>query len=1726
MFPDEATQDATPGSLLSEAERHRILVEWNGTAADYPEGRCVHELFEAQAVRTPDVPALVHEGVELSYAELNVQANRLARHLRERGVGADERVAICVERSPEMIVGLLAILKAGGAYVPLDPAYPVERLRHMIQDSGPVALLSHGRLLGLFSDLQLPILDLGSPTSPWMDLSGDNLEPGRPEHLAYVIYTSGSTGLPKGVMVEHRSLVNFAVASARHYGLTAEDRVLQFASVGFDAAAEEIYPILSVGGTLVLRTPRMLASGRDFLQGCEAFGISVLDLPTAYWQVLVQELETGGLSLPPRLRLVIIGGEAASPSAVRSWHRRYGSHPVLFNSYGPTEGTVVGTLERLDPGASWDSGVPIGRPIANARIYLLDSCGQPVPVGERGEIHIGGVGVARGYLNRPELTAERFLNDPFAGEAGARMYRTGDLGKWRPDGTLEFAGRNDFQVKIRGFRIELGEIEARLLDHPEVREAVVLAREERGGKRLVAYYVGGAAPGAEALRGHLAENLPEYMVPAAYVRLEALPLTPHGKVDRGALPEPEAEAFAAQDYEAPQGETEKALADIWTDVLNVDRVGRRDNFFSLGGHSLTAMQVLARVRDGFGVELPFSALYKEFTVAGLAVQIQEADRMEPVLAFPAVRRVPRDGALPLSYPQEAIWFIEQLTPGTLAYNAQFCIDFRGPLDAEVLERTFNEIVERHEVLRTTFPSPDGRPMQVVHPYERVTMPCVDISGVPASETEAEIERIVAEECQKPFDITRLPLVRWTLIRAAADRHLLIIVEHHFVHDGWSVGRLLGEIQAIYSAFAQGRPSPLPPLSVQYADFAAWQRGLLEGPFLDRQLDYWTKKLARPTRLELPTDYPPSKRHKSCGAMVEMELPASLYHALRGLGQRQGVTLFIVMLAAFKTLLHRYTGQEDVLIGTGSANRRLKETEGLLGMMINTLVLRTDLSGRVTFRELLDRVRQTVLEAHTYQDLPFEKLVEALHPVREPGQNPLFNVLFAFLDVQMPDLAFEGLQGKLLYPGNRSAKFDINLTVIPRGEQVAARGQQKEERRDESILLQWEYRSDLYDVTTIRRMMDQYQVLLQAIVENPERELWEFPILTHEERDRLTLEWNEPEAEFPEGARIHELFEAQAGRTPEAVALVQDGVELSYAELNGKADRLARRLRGLGVGPEKRVALCMERSIEMVVGLLAILKAGGAYVPLDPAYPAERLRYMLEDSAPVVLLTRGRLAELFPDPGLPVVDFDALPSVEEWPEVGGERPGPDHMAYVIYTSGSTGTPKGVVVTHRNGTRLFAATRDWFHFGQPDGWTLFHSYAFDFSVWEIWGALLHGGRLVVVSQWEARSPEDFYRLVCREGVTVLNQTPSAFRQLIQARIASEDRHRLRTVIFGGEALDVATLKPWFEREGDEQTRLVNMYGITETTVHVTYRPLSAADLDRAGGSPIGRRIPDLRVYILDAHGQPAPIGVVGELHVGGAGVARGYLNRPELSAARFLPDPFAAKPGARMYRTGDLGRWLPDGTIEFLGRNDFQVKIRGFRIELGEIEARLLEHPGIREAVVVARDEPEGERRLVAYYVGREAEEELIPAEALRAHLGEDLPEYMVPAAFVRLRALPLTPNGKLDRKALPAPEMEACVGRVYEEPEGDTETLLATLWAEILKVERVGRQDHFFELGGHSLLAARLVTRIQQEMGTKIDLQEVFLAPRLSSLAGKIVDAELAQYDFQELSNVWNSAPNS
>ncbi|PSB57974.1 non-ribosomal peptide synthetase [Chamaesiphon polymorphus] len=2075
--------------LLSVTEQHQLLHEWNDTKVAYPQDKCIHLLFETQVQQTPDAMAVVCGDRHLTYTELNVRANQLANYLVELGVKPGMLVGICVDRSIETIVGILGILKAGGAYVPLDPSYPSERLSFMLSDAQVQVLLTQQQLVAGLPTHQAVVVCLDTD---WKQIEQQEREHPLVEitsaDLAYIIYTSGSTGTPKGVMVPHQGLCNLAQAQTDLFGVRATSKILQFASLSFDASIWEIVMGITSGATLYVDTKETLLPGQALWKYLHTREITHVTLPPAALAVLpLQPL--------PCLQAIVVAGEACPQELIAQWSQGRS----FFNAYGPTEGTVCATVSAPLDGSQ---AAPIGRPIQNVEVYILDSDLQPLPIGVPGELHIGGVGLAQGYLNRPELTAAKFIPHPFSDDRQARLYKTGDLARYRPDGNIEFLGRIDHQVKIRGFRIELEEIEALLGQYPGVQQAVAIAREDREqDRRLVAYvvadrnvrdrslpeidewqteyvadwqnlyeqnyqqlptdrdltfniagwnssYTGAAIPatemqewvdytveqilalrpqrvleigcgsglllsqiaphcdeywgtdysvaalqyieqmkqqvpglenvttlermaddfhgippasfdtviinsvvqyfpsvtyllrvleqavasvragghvligdvrnlllldtyilsvqlhqssdrlslsqlqqhvqqrlmqeeellvapefflavqqhlprishvriqpkrgvyhneltkfryevileiegcpspstqeatpiawldwqteplsvaeirqrlvhtqpeifgishiangrvstemqawkllrddapeletvqdlrqalstsksagidpaelwnlsqelsytlnlswsnsdsdggydavfqlpsittqldltpvkssfqtwdvyGNDPLQGKLAKNLipqlrqfltdklPNYMVPSAFMLLESMPLTANGKIDRRKLPVPEiSRNQLAVGFVAPRNPTEEMLVKVWAEVLANEHIGIDDNFFALGGHSLLGTQLISRVKNAFNIDLPLHSLFEAPTIAELAQYIQQVQQTATAVPQPPIQVVNRDRPIPLSFAQQRLWFLDRLEPNSATYNMPGAVRFQGQLDLVALERTLQEIVRRHEALRTNFISQDGQPIQVIHQPGTWQINSIDLQHLPVSDTESTIQQLATAEAEQPFALDTDPLMRATLLLVSATEQILLLTMHHIISDGWSMGLFVKEIAALYSAFVRGESSTLPELTIQYADFAVWQRQWLQGETLDRQLSYWQQQLqGTPELLQLPTDRPRPSVQTYQGATHSFTLSPELTEQLQALSRQTGSTLFMTLMAAFATLLYRYSGESDVVIGSPIANRNRSEIEPLIGFFVNTLVLRTRLEDNPRFEQLLTQVRETTLKAYEHQDLPFEQIVEVLQPQRSMSHSPLFQVMFVLQNAPMGEIELPGVRLSELDANSTIAKFDLTLSM------------------SESLMgleCGWEYNTDLFDGSSIERMAIHFENLLSAIVENPRQTVSELPLLSESERQQLLVDWNDTQTDYPQDKCIHQLFEEQVAKTPDAIAVVFEQQELTYQQLNQSANQLAHHLQTLGVKPEVLVGICVERSLEMVVGLLGILKAGGAYVPLDPSYPAERLSYLLSDAGVEVLLTQNNLLSVLPSHAARVVclDIDRGTIEAHSPENLVSSASAENLAYVIYTSGSTGQPKGITISHQNLCNHMFWMQVTFPLTEQDKVLQKTPFGFDASVWEFYAPLLVGGQLLIAQPGGHTDSAYLLSLIAQQQVTTVQLVPSLLQMLLEQGDI-ETCHSLKQVFCGGEVLPVALQAGLLSKL---DVNLVNLYGPTEACIDATFwncqREMSGQVV------PIGRPIANTQLYILDRQMQPVPIGVAGELHIGGDGLARGYLNRPELTQAKFVLNPFSPDRSARLYKTGDLARYLPDGNIEFLGRIDHQVKIRGFRIELGEIEAVISSYPQVQQTVVTATTDAAGNQRLIAYVVV--SEEENLSTQQLREFLQQQLPAYMVPSAFIILDTLPLTPNGKVDRKALPAPDGDIERTQEYVAPQTQIEHILTTIWQELLLKERVSIHDNFFEIGGDSILIVQVVARAKTA-GIQIAPKQIFQHQTIAALA--------------------------
>ena len=1658
--------------LMDDAERNQMLLDWNRRLPAVARELPVHALFQAQARATPQAVALEDGERRVSYRELDLLSDRLAGELRALGVGPEVVVGLCMQRCIGMAVALMAIFKAGGVFLALDPAHPGERLQAMLDDSTPAVLLTQAALVDRVQQIGathptrwLVVPDDGGAQPP--EAVAEAAAASRPDQLAYLIYTSGSTGTPKAAQLMHGGLSNHVLWMIDAVDLTAGDRVLQKTSSSFDASLWEFFAPLCCGATLVIAEPDVHQDMHRLAEAIRAQDISVVQFVPSELRVLLGEL---GRTACPRLRYVLSGGEAMDRALAVSFRQALPG-VRLGNFYGPTEATVDSAWYEVGEHLPERATVPIGRPITNAQLYVLDARLQPQPVNVAGELYVGGLGVGRGYHRRPELSAERFVPNPF--RPGETMYRTGDTARWLDDGVVEFIERRDDQVKLRGFRIELGEIESALAACDQVRLSAVVLREVAAGRQeLVAYVVPKGPADPDSLRAALKARLPDYMIPSGFVILPELPRLANGKLDRARLPSPGADADASTlDRLAPHSPIESALLDIWRDVLGKSGFGMGANFFDLGGHSLLATQIVSRIRSTFQVEFPLRQIFDHPTIeqmaqaVGLLTSGPAADAAE---ALAPIEPVSRSGPLPLSFSQRGMWVLNQMDPEGAAYNMRDTMRLRGSLDRAALRRAFDRLVARHEAFRSTFDLVDAEPAAFVGTVEPANVIELDLSEVPESERDLAIQSHAGRIADAPFNLATGPLHRFLLLRLGADDHVLVLVMHHIIGDDWSWNILLRELQDLYAAERRGDPPPTPARAFDFVDYASWQRAHIGDRMLAGQTQYWLAQLAGMSPLHLTSDTAAVQRHSSRGERVRLELPDGWLAGIQRFGLSLGLTPFMTLLAAFQAMLARYCGQEDIVVGTPIAGRMRIESEELVGSLVNTLALRSQVRSTQSFHELAQQVRETCLSAFTHQDIPFDYLMDSLHKQGAGTRAPEIRVLFNVPNTPRQAPAFEGLEASVLRTDLRATLFDLELTI--------------DTEREQAISLT--YSTELFAPETAQAILDNYMHLLGRFIEQPQRPLHEHAAASPEDLARLTA-WNQTAHAYPRELTVHRLLEARS-EAPGTAITQMPGESLGYPELWSRVRRLARVLRARGVQRGCLVGLCLQRTPAMVVAQLAILSAGGAYVPLDPAYPLQRLHDMALDAALTLLVTEQALAPTWQDLALPSLLLDqaqaellAQPATA-LPDDPERDARPQDPAYVIYTSGSTGKPKGVVVPHRAVVNFLLSMQREPGLGEDDVLVAVTTPSFDIAVLELLLPLLAGATLVLATRDQAVDGAALRALLERSHATLMQATPTTWQLLIDAGWHGSPLSFKALV--GGESLS-----PQLAGQLLACTReLWNLYGPTETTVWSTCWRVPP----QAQTIAIGRPIANTTIHVLDAQGKRCPAGVSGEIFIGGEGVATGYLRRPELTAERFVPDPFGPDPQARMYRTGDRGRWRHDGLLEHQGRLDFQIKVRGHRIEPGEIEARLQAHADVAQALVVAREDRPGDARLAAYVVLRGGE---LDAAGLRDHLRVDLPDHMLPQHYVALAAMPLLPNGKIDRHALPAPRAEQRPqASAADAPSTPAERALAAIWCELLEVdtEAVTRSDNFFDLGGDSLQVSRAIIAFHRRSGVRLEARRM------------------------------------
>ncbi|NLD48503.1 MAG: non-ribosomal peptide synthase/polyketide synthase, partial [Clostridiaceae bacterium] len=1654
--PNITLQEA---DMLTQEERNRILSVFNPAHTQYPDNETLQSLFEAQAGKTPDRTALVFEDREMTYAELNMKSNQLAGLLSQKGVKPGTIAGIMVERSFEMLIGILGIIKAGGAYLPITPETPKDRTSYMLEDSKAVVLLTQGQFKDTaFEGVETILLD---DPEVYHSNGADVQRRAQPSDLAYIIYTSGSTGKPKGVMIEHKSAVNILDCLQKKYPLTQKDTYLLKTAYTFDVSVAELFGWFFEGGRLAILRDGDEKDPLGIVEAIKKYSVTHINFVPSMFNIFTSILDNSQVEALESLRYIFLAGEAVQPASIKKFYSLC-DKIRLENIYGPTESTIYATCYSLSE-YNGETNVSIGKPMQNIEAYIVDKSGKLSPVGVPGELCLSGAGLARGYLNNPELTEEKFVDNPF--HKGMKMYRTGDLARWTVNGNIEYMGRLDFQVKIRGFRIELGEIENELRAIHGVKEAIAAAVEVASEKALCAYLVSDKEYTHSEIRTELSRNLPQYMLPSYYMYLSEMPLNRSGKIDRKKLPKPEGDIETGRPYVAPVNETEERLVSLWQEILAVGKIGTLDNFFELGGHSLKGTLLVSRIHREFDVEMPLREIFTSQTVKQMAEYIISAGKKEYMSIQPAIERE----YYPLSAAQRRLYILNQLDGGT-AYNMPSVMYLEGGLEKEKFEDAFRKMIERHQVFRTSFETRKGEPVQIIHEEVPFTVEYIECG-------EAEARGIV-ESFVRPFDFAKAPLLRAGLVKISDNRHIFMLDMHHIISDGASMSIFVREFMDIYMGVG------LNELKVQYKDYSVWQNGLVMSGEMNRQEEFWLGTLSGEIPvLQMPEDYnrPPMQSFE--GDVISTYIDEELAKSVRELCRETGTTMYMTLLAAYNVLLSKYTGQEDIIVGSPIAGRHHADLENIIGMFVNTLAMRNYPSGTKSFKEFLKEVRDNSLKAYENQDYQFEELVDKLELKRDLSRNPLFDTVFMLINEETTgDKDFEGLEISPYEHEMNISKFDMTLSTV---------------EGDDGIGLSMEYCTKLYRKETMENMLVHFRNVLREVTQNPDKLLSEVSLMTSEERRELLRGFNNTRAEYPDQKTIVELFNEQVAATPYKDAVVCGNRKLSYMELNQKANSLARLLKEKGA-ENKLVGLMTERSLEMVIGTIAILKAGGAYLPIDPKYPSDRKRYMAEDSKTDIMLTETGLWEE------PVEGFHGevifLDRGENYLLSGNELENtntPESIAYVMYTSGSTGTPKGVMVGHRNVVRLVRNT-NYVEFKEGDRILQTGAIVFDASTFEVWGALLNGLSLYLADEDTILNPQKLEAAIREYGITTLWLTSPLFNQLAQVNPSMFGG--IRNLLVGGDVLSPKHINS--VREACRGINIINGYGPTENT---TFSTTFLIDRNYEENIPIGKPINNSTVYIVDRGGNLLPVGVPGELITGGDGVAAGYLGKPELTNEKFVKDSFirelewADDRELRMYRTGDRARWLSDGSIEFLGRMDHQVKIRGFRIELGEIENQLVNMEGIKEAVITVTGEISSEKALCAYYT---ADIEITGAD-MRERLKEKLPDYMLPSYFIQLDTMPLNKNGKIDRNALPKPEGGIVAGAAYVAPESETEEKLAVLWQEVLGIERVGVNDNFFELGGHSLKATILVTKIHREFDADIPLRAIFTAPTVKKLAAFI-----------------------
>ncbi len=1659
-------------NILTDKEKENII-KWSSTEKVLPEFNIINKWFENIVRMYEDSVAISYNKKSLSYSELNFKANQLANYLIDKEIGREDIIGICIGKSFEMVTASLAVLKTGAAFVPLDPDYPEERLNYIVDDAKIKLLLTVGDNDKIFKNKNIKIINLDTlknkidekkKSNPDIEINDEN--------LAYVIYTSGSTGKPKGVMLQHKGFCNLIKRMHEDFKVTENSNVLQFASYSFDASVAEIFLPLLIRAKLTIIDKEVAISPDTLIDFMNKEGVTHATLPPSLLTLLDENKIKGNKTF------VSVGDSC-------SWNiaERFSNKVNFLNGYGPTEASVGTTWSIVDLEQKYFSfTAPIGKPIGNAKVYLLNKDLQSVPVGGIGEIYIGGIGLARGYLMKPELTAERFLPNPFSSVKGERIYKTGDTARFLFDGSIEFIGRVDFQVKIRGFRIEPGEIESQLNSFTEIKNSVVIAvKDSNGNERLIAYIISDEKNiDSEEIKNKLRNTLPEYMIPFAIIQLEEFPLTPNGKVDRKILGNIDKldKLINNEVNELPGNANEEIIANIWKDVLKLNQVGIRQNFFEIGGHSLLATQIISRLNESFGIQLPIKYIFDYPTISTLSAEIEKFSN-NTNNNLPDITKIDRTQKIPLSFSQKRLWFLNELKPNDPSYNITNAFRLIGKLNIDAFIKSIKLVVQKHEILRTVFINEHGAPYQKILQEIDLDIQQNDFSNLSLEEAELNAKGIAVKESQKVFNLSKGPLLKIVLIKLNDEQNILIFTIHHIIADGWSIPILIKDIADTYNTIIKNEEVKPEKLGIQYADYSVWQKTFLESDVYKTQLEYWKNKLAGiPPLLELPLDKPRPSVQTFNGSKLSFSLKPELTEALNKVSQKEGVTLYMTMLAAFQLLLSKYSNQDDFVIGTPIAGRNKKEIESLVGFFVNNLVIRAEFNNQLTFRKLLKNVRATSLEAYSNQDLPFEKLVEELQPVRDMSHAPIFQVMFVFQNLPFDSLGISDIELEPVKIETGTTTFDLSLTLS---------------ENKNSIHAEFEYNTDLFYESTIEKLIQHYKLILEKLVANIKSKVSKIELLTVEEKNKFINKYNNTGTDFNYHTTVHEIFEKITNKYEGEIALKFNDYEnninkeLTYSELNKKANKLANYLISKNILTEDKVAICLNRSLDLTTAIIAALKSGGAFLPVDPNYPDDRINYMLKDSDAKFIITTKNLLPKINNTTAELIIIDEI----EYDNLSDENLGltihPENLAYVIYTSGSTGRPKGTMLSHKGLCNLANVQKKAFDISNKSKVMQFSSLSFDASVWETVMALLNGATLQLTSNEIISSGQELSNLLEKENVTTITLPPSVLSVL-----HFKELPELKTIITAGEAVSNELVEKW-----GRNRKFFNAYGPTETTVCASMFLCSEKTYPK--GPPIGKPIDNFRLYILDKNLNLLPEGIPGELCIGGIGLARGYLNKPDITADKFIPDPFSTSKGERLYRTGDLVRYLPDGNIEFLGRIDQQVKVRGFRIELGEIDAQLRRLDNVVDSTVIVKENAAKEKQIIAYLVTNDNKDIDIPN--VRALLAKVLPEYMLPSAFMKLNKIPLTPNGKVDKAALPVPKISAMnLGVDFVAPRNETENKIVEIAKDLLSIDKIGVLDNFFMLGGHSLLATQFISHIRDAFNIEIPLRQIFETPTIEGIA--------------------------